>query len=67
MSKQWVLDSKDVSKYLRGFSSCSDRGCIALLVAVGAVVAGTAVVSGSVVLVGNTVYWLELQGNCPFS
>jgi len=37
-----LRDSKDVSKYLRGFSSCSDRGCIALLVAVGAVVAAEA-------------------------
>jgi len=25
----------------------------------------SAIVSGSIALVGNTIYWLELQGECP--
>ena len=63
VSKEWVLDHTEVN--LRGFGSCSNDGCLALLVGIGAVVATTVVVSGSVVVVGNTVYWLEKRGKCP--
>lgn len=48
-----------------GFNGgCNDEGCLALLVAVGAVSATTAVVSGSIVVVGNVVFWLEKKRQC---
>lgn len=43
---------------------CNDEGCLALLVAIGAVSATTAVVSGSIVVVGNVVFWLEKKRQC---
>ncbi|MEY4766451.1 MAG: hypothetical protein RI907_3124 [Pseudomonadota bacterium] len=43
---------------------CSNEGCAAVLVFVGATAAASAVVSGSIVVVGNVVYWLEKQGRC---
>jgi hypothetical protein len=43
---------------------CVNDGCVALLVAVGAVAAASAVVSGSIVVAGNVVYWFEKQGRC---
>jgi hypothetical protein len=46
------------------FGGCVNEGCIALLVAAGAVTAASAVVSGSIVVAGNTVYWFEKQGQC---
>jgi hypothetical protein len=46
------------------FGHCAGDGCIALLVAVGAVSAASAVVSGSIVVAGNIVYWFEKQGRC---
>jgi hypothetical protein len=46
------------------FAGCANDGCVALLVAVGAVAAASAVVSGSIVVAGNVVYWFEKQGQC---
>jgi hypothetical protein len=46
------------------FGRCVNDGCVALLVAVGAVAAASAVVSGSIVVAGNVVYWFEKQGQC---
>ncbi len=43
---------------------CANEGCVALLVAAGAVTAASAVVSGSIVVAGNVVYWFEKQGQC---
>lgn len=47
-----------------GFTRCVNEGCVALLVAAGAVTAASAVVSGSIVITGNVVYWFEKQGRC---
>jgi hypothetical protein len=47
-----------------GFGRCSNEGCVALLVAMGAVSAASAVVSGSIVVAGNVVYWFEKRGLC---
>ena len=64
ISRQWALDYVT----MKGFSGgCAGKDCAYLLVGIGAVAAASAVVSGSVVVLGNTVYWLETQGNCPFS
>ena len=49
-----------------GFAGCRNEGCIAILVAAGAVTAASAVVSGSIVIAGNIVYWFEKQGRCVF-
>ncbi|MGC2519313.1 MAG: hypothetical protein WA373_09455 [Burkholderiales bacterium] len=46
------------------FGGCVNEGCVALLVAAGAVTAASAVVSGSIVVAGNVVYWFEKQGQC---
>ena len=46
------------------FGGCVNDGCVALLVAVGAVAVASAVVSGSIVVAGNVVYWFEKQGQC---
>jgi hypothetical protein len=43
---------------------CVNEGCVAALVAFGAVSAASAVVSGSIVVAGNIVYWFEKQGLC---
>jgi len=45
-------------------AGCSNQGCVAVLVAAGAVAAASAVVSGSIVVAGNVVYWFEKQGTC---
>ena len=45
-------------------SHCANDGCLAWLVAAGAVTAASVVVSGSIVVVGNIVYWAEKQGRC---
>ena len=47
-----------------GFARCANEGCVALLVAMGAVTAASAVVSGSIVVTGNVVYWFEKKGQC---
>ncbi len=47
-----------------GFARCVNDGCVALLVAAGAVTATSAVVSGSIVITGNVVYWFEKRGRC---
>jgi len=49
---------------LGSFRGCANQGCVALLVAAGAVAAASVVVSGSIALVGNVVYWTEKQGRC---
>ncbi len=46
------------------FGSCVNEGCVAMLVAFGAVTAASAVVSGSIVVAGNAVYWFEKRGRC---
>jgi hypothetical protein len=46
------------------FGHCVSDGCVAVLVAIGAVSAASAVVSGSIVVAGNIVYWFEKQGLC---
>ena len=59
-AKQMTLDLQQVG----GFAGCSNQGCVALLVALGAVTVASAVVSGSIVLAGNAVYWFEKRGSC---
>ena len=44
--------------------SCSQKECVYILAALGAVAAASLVVSGSIAVVGNGVYWLEKQGQC---
>jgi hypothetical protein len=46
------------------FGSCVNEGCVAMLVAFGAVTAASVVVSGSIVVAGNAVYWFEKRGRC---
>jgi hypothetical protein len=60
LAKQMTLDLQQVG----GFVGCSNQGCAALLVALGAVTVASAVVSGSIVLAGNAVYWFEKRGAC---
>jgi hypothetical protein len=60
MRKHMTLETAVVG----GFQRCSGDGCVALLVAAGAVTAASAVVSGSIALVGNVAYWFERQGQC---
>lgn len=59
-ARQMVLDMQQVGY----FAGCANQGCMALLVAAGAVTAATAVVSGSIAVAGNIVYWFERQGQC---
>ena len=59
-AKQMRLAIHEVGLYMQ----CRNEGCVAQLVAAGAVSAATAVVSGSIVVAGNVVYWFEKQGRC---
>jgi hypothetical protein len=60
MKKEVVLETAVVGRML----VCQGDGCVAILVATGAVTAATAVVSGSLALMGNVAYWFERQGKC---
>lgn len=60
VSRKMVLEGVQVGS----IQSCSNDGCIGLLVTAGVIAAGSAVISGSIALVGNAIYWLEKQGNC---
>ena len=60
LKKEMRLETAVVGR----FQACQGDGCIALLVATGAVTAASAVVSGSIALVGNVAYWFENQGRC---
>jgi hypothetical protein len=60
MKKEVMLETAVVGR----FQACQGDGCVALLVATGAVTAATAVVSGSIALIGNVAYWFERQGRC---
>ncbi len=60
MKKEVMLETAVVGR----FKSCQGDGCVAILVATGAVTAATAVVSGSLALIGNVAYWFERQGRC---
>ena len=59
-TRQMVLDERQVGV----IGGCHNEGCVAALVAFGAVSAVTAVVSGSIVVAGNVVYWFEKRSNC---
>jgi len=59
-ARYMTLDLRQVG----GFVGCSNQGCAALLVTLGAVTVASAVVSGSIVVAGNVVYWFERQGRC---
>jgi hypothetical protein len=59
-ARHMVLEMQQVGV----FGSCVNEGCVAALVAFGAVAAASAVVSGSIVVAGNVVYWYEKQGQC---
>ena len=63
LTKEVVLETAVIGR----FQGCAGEGCVALLVATGAVTAATAVVSGSIALVGNVAYWIERQGRCSRS
>jgi hypothetical protein len=63
MKKEVILEAAVVGR----FQACQGDGCVALLVATGAVTAATAVVSGSIALIGNVAYWFERQGSCSRS
>jgi hypothetical protein len=60
-ARQMVLEVTQVGAFVR----CVNEGCVAMLVAAGAVTAASAVVSGSIVVAGNIVYWFEKRGQCP--
>jgi hypothetical protein len=60
MKKEVRLETAVVGR----FQGCQGDGCVAILVATGAVTAATAVVSGSLALIGNVAYWFESQGRC---
>lgn len=60
LTRQMVLDERQVGVIGR----CHNEGCVAALVAFGAVSAVTAVVSGSIVVVGNVAYWFEKRSAC---
>jgi hypothetical protein len=60
MKKEVRLETEVVGQ----MKSCQGDGCVAILVATGAVTAATAVVSGSLALMGNVAYWFERQGKC---
>jgi hypothetical protein len=60
MKKEVMLETAVVGR----LQSCQGDGCVAILVATGAVTAATAVVSGSLALIGNVAYWFERQGRC---
>jgi hypothetical protein len=60
MKKEVRLETAVVGQ----LKSCQGDGCVAILVATGAVTAATAVVSGSLALMGNVAYWFERQGKC---
>jgi len=59
-SHHMLLDAQQVGSIGR----CANQGCIAELVAMGAVATTSAIVSGSIVVTGNVVYWLEKAGHC---
>jgi hypothetical protein len=59
-AKHMVLEMQQIAQ----FGGCVNSGCVALLVAAGAVTATSVVVSGSIVVAGNMVYWFEKQGKC---
>jgi hypothetical protein len=60
VTRHMVLDGQQVA----AIGHCHNEGCLAVLVAMGAVTAVTVVVSGSVVVVGNVVYWFEKRSQC---
>ncbi len=60
MKKEVMLETAVVGR----LQACQGDGCVAILVATGAVTAATAVVSGSLALIGNVAYWFERQGRC---
>ena len=60
LARKMVLQAQQVA----ALGGCANEGCVALLVAAGAVTAASAVVSGSIVVAGNVVYWFEKQGQC---
>lgn len=59
-AKKMVLEVTDINPSRH----CSNKECIAQLVAEAAVLATSTVISGSIVVAGNVVYWLEKQQNC---
>jgi hypothetical protein len=59
-AKQMTLDMQQIGVFV----GCTNQGCAALLVALGAVTVASAVVSGSIVVAGNVVYWFEKRGRC---
>lgn len=59
-SHHMVLDADQ----LGSLGHCANQGCVAELVAMGAVATASAIVSGSIVVTGNVVYWIEKQGRC---
>lgn len=59
-AQQMVLQVEQVGV----FAGCANEGCVALLMAAGAVTAVTAVVSGTIVVAGNIVHWFERRGDC---
>jgi hypothetical protein len=59
-SRHVVLDAVQVGS----IGSCSNQGCVAVVVVAGITSAASAVVSGSIAVVGNVAYWLEKQGRC---
>ncbi len=60
MTRHMVLQAAQVP----GFVGCRNEGCVALLLAAGAITAASAVVSGSIVVAGNVVTWFERRGPC---
>lgn len=59
-ARQMVLDVQQIGT----IGHCSNEGCAAALVALGAAASVSAVISGSVVIVGNVVYWFEKRSLC---
>jgi hypothetical protein len=55
--RHWTLKPEEIGS----FGSCTNEGCVAMLVGTGIVTAASVVVSGSIVVVGNIVQWVEKQ------
>ena len=60
LTRQITLETTVVG----GFQRCVGDGCVAMLVAAGAITATSVVVSGSIAVVGNVVFWFEKQAQC---
>lgn len=60
MANHMVLEPVQVA----AIQSCSNQGCIALIVGAGVATAASVVISGTIVVAGNVAYWFERASQC---